>query len=149
MQDAVLDRQTGRLVDFSVIAEAGKAGVNAAYVVGGDRETYLREEHALVRLDTANGKLQRGERMDWNYRGSVIFLPFDSGVTLGGMAWLLYGSQWDDLRYVVLSPGPRLLTNFNYPQSSPHVLAVDGANRAYICGENRAAGVECIALDAQ
>lgn len=146
VQDAVLDRQTGCLVDFSALVEAGKAGVNAGYVIGGDGKTYLREGHALVRWDAASGSPQRGERIDWNYRGSVIFLPFDSGVSASGTVWLLYGSAWDDLRYVVLTPDRRLLANFNYPQRSPRLIAVDAAERAYICGENRLAGVECIAF---
>jgi ABC-type dipeptide/oligopeptide/nickel transport system permease subunit len=146
VQDAVLDRATGRLADFSAIVEPGRAGVNAAYLVGGDGRTYLREEHALVPVDLTGPVPQRGERIHWNYRGSTIFLPYDGGVTPGGAAWLLYGSNWDDLRYVVLSPDNRLLTNFNYPQRSPRAVAVDAAGRAYLCGEKRVEGVECISL---
>lgn len=137
VMDAVVDRQTGKLTDFSEIIMAGRAGVNAAYLVGGDGQTYLREGHALYPWAmTAEGPRRTGQ-ITWSYQAATIFLPFDAGVSGQGAAWFLYGSDWDDLRYVMVNPAGTLLLHLRYPQSSPRLISVDAAERSYICGSQR------------
>ncbi len=146
VMDAVLDRQTGRLADFSAVVPPGQAGINAAYIIGGDGKTYLREGHGVYPWEmTAEGPRRTGQ-ITWNWQAATIFLPYDAGVSGQGRVWLLYGSAWDDLRYVMLSPDSRLLLHLRYPQRSPRVIGLDVAGRAYICGSDRATVPECLVI---
>jgi len=94
---------------------------------------------------TAEGPRRTGQ-ITWNWQAATIFLPYDAGVSGQGRVWLLYGSAWDDLRYVMLSPDSRLLLHLRYPQRSPRVIGLDAAGRAYICGSDRATVPECLVI---
>ena len=148
VQDVVVKMADGGLADLSAVAPPGRAGVDAVYMIGGDGRNYLRESHAVFPWrPTASGGERVGQ-LTWNYQGSVIYLPMDSGVTRQGIVWLRYGSQWDDLRLVLLSKDGGLLTNAHTPQRSSQVIAADGASRIYICGANRTSNSECVAFAA-
>lgn len=146
VRDAVLERADGRLVDLSAIVQVGQAGVNAFYVIGGDGKSYLLEEHAMFAWEMAPEGARRTRQLGWNYRAATLYLPFDGGVSAQGSAWLLYGSAWDDLRWIMLGADGRLKTNLRYPQRLSRVIAVDAADRAYICGAIRAGQPDCIAV---
>jgi peptide/nickel transport system permease protein len=146
VMDAVLDRQTGSLVDFSAVVPPGQAGINAAYIIGGDGKTYLREGHGVYPWEMSAEGPQRTGQITWNWQAATIFLPYDAGVSGQGRVWLFYGSGWDDLRYVMLSADSRLLLHLRYPQRSPRLIALDAAGRSYICGSDRANLPECLVV---
>ncbi len=148
VQDAVIDTETGRLVDYSAVVPAGKAGVNAIYMTGGDGKRYIRSEHNVIQWDmTESGPRQFGGTT-WRWQTGTVYQPFDSGVMLDGTAALVYGSFYDDFRVVLLRPGDQLLTNLHYPMRSPKYAASDATGMAYICGDAREGFVECIGVRA-
>lgn len=146
VQDAVLDVETGRLLDYNTVVRAGQAGINASYMVGGDGLNYLREGHDILRWESTPDGLQVVGKASWTYQTSTVYQPFDSGVSSAGTGVLIYGSMYDDLRVVQLSMDSRLLTNLHWPLKSPRLAATDAADRAYVCGTANAGGVECLAV---
>ncbi len=125
---------------------AGQAGVNAAYMVGGDGRTYLRDSHDILRWEmTPDGPQVVGEA-SWTYQTATVYQPFDSGVSSAGTGVLIYGSAYDDLRVVQLSMDNRLLTNLHWPMKNPRLAATDAADRAYVCGSANSGGAECLAV---
>lgn len=148
VQDAVIDTETGKLVDFSAVVPAGKAGINAIYMTGGDGRRYIRSEHNVIQWDeTAEGPRQLSGTT-WRWQTGTVYQPFDSGVMLDGTAVLLYGSLYDDLRTVLLGPGDMLLANLHYPMRNPKYAASDATGMAYVCGDAREGFVECIGVRA-
>lgn len=148
VQDAVLDTETGKLVDYSAVVPAGEAGINAIYMTGGDGKRYVRLEHTVVQWDmTESGPRQLG-MTSWRWQTATVYQPFDSGVMLDGTAALVYGSFYDDLRVVLLQPGDLLLGNLHYPMRSPKYAANDATGMAYICGDALEGFVECIGVRA-
>jgi ABC-type dipeptide/oligopeptide/nickel transport system permease subunit len=148
VQDAVLDTETGKLVDYSMIVPAGEAGINAIYMTGGDGKRYVRLEHSVVQWDmTESGPRQLG-MTSWRWQTATVYQPFDSAVMLDGTAALVYGSMFDDLRVVLLQPGDLLLANLHYPMRDPKFAASDSRGMAYICGGGREGFVECIGVRA-
>lgn len=146
VQDAVLDVKTGKLLDFNALVVPGTAGINAIYMIGGDGLTYLREAHSVSRWEMTDARPRRVAETSWESRSATIYLPQESAVGSGGWAWLVYGSNYDDLRLVILSMEGRLLGNIFYPQRGSKLIAIDSADRAYVCGFSRGTGPECIAF---
>jgi hypothetical protein len=146
VQDAVIDTETGRLVDYSPIVPAGKAGVNAIYMTGGDGKRYIRSEHNVIQWDETDSGPRQLNGTTWRWQTGTVYQPFDSGVMLDGTAVLVYGSFYDDLRVVLLEPGDALRANLHYPMRSPKYVASDASGMAYICGDARAGFVECIGV---
>ncbi len=116
VQDVALNTADGALADLSSVAKPGQAGVNALYMIGGDGRNYLREGHSVFPWQPTSSGGERTGQVTWNYRGSVVYLPMDSGVTGRSVAWLRYGSQYDDLWLVLLGMDGRMIGNVHYPQ---------------------------------
>ena len=93
------------------------------------------------RLDAGG---ERTGKTTWTYQNSTVYLPLDSGVTGRGNAWLQYGSQYDDLRLVLLGMNGQMLANAHYPQRSSQVIATDADDHVYVCGPHRINGAECV-----
>lgn len=149
VQDAVLDVATGKLLDYSAIVPAGQAGVNAIYLVGGDGNRYVRSEHNLIRWELTDAGPRQVAGTTWRWQTGTVYQPFDSGVLLDGTGVLVYGSNYDDLRLVLLQPNNTLLTNLHYPMLSPRYVGSDARNTAYVCGDARRGGVECLGIRAR
>lgn len=146
VQDAALDVETGKLLDYNAVVRPGQAGINATYMIGGDGLTYLREAHDILRWESTSDGPQVVGKADWTYQTATVYLPLDSGVSSAGTGVLVYGSAYDDLRVIQLSMDNRLLTNLHWPLRSPRLVATDAADRAYVCGTANAGGAECLAV---
>jgi peptide/nickel transport system permease protein len=148
VQDAVIDIETGELVDYSAIIPAGKAGINAIYLTGGDGRRYVRSDHSLIEWDPGDGNPKQLAGTTWRWQTGTPYQPFDSGVMLDGTGVLVYGSNYDDLRAVLLKPNDTLLANLHYPMREPKYAASDATGLAYLCGDAREGVVECIGVRA-
>ena len=67
---------------------------------------------------TASGGERTG-KTTWTYQNSTVYLPLESGITGRGNAWLQYGSQYDDLRLVLLDMRGQMLVNAHAPNAPP------------------------------
>lgn len=148
VQDAVIDAATGQLVDFSAVVPAGKAGINAIYMTGGDGKRYIRSEHSVIEWDMGEAGPRQVAGTTWRWQTGTVYQPFDSGVMLDGTAALVYGSLYDDLRLVLLRPNDTLLANLHYPMRNPKYAAGNATGMAYVCGDAREGIVECIGVRA-
>jgi peptide/nickel transport system permease protein len=144
VQDVAVNLTDGSLADLSSVVMAGQAGVNAVYMIGGDGKKYLRESHAVFPWQPTAAGGERTGKTTWTYQNSTVYLPLESGVSGRGNAWLHYGSQYDDLRLVLLGMDGQMLLNAHYPQRPSQVIATDAADHIYVCGENRAGSAECV-----
>lgn len=144
--DSAIDTETGKLLDYSAIVTAGKAGINAQYMTGGDGRSYLREAHSVLNWDLVHGTPTITGKQDWTYQTSTVYQPFDSGVSPLGTSTLIYGSQYDDLRVVQITADGRLVTNLHWGQKSPKLVATDLQDRAYVCGTSNGGAAECIGV---
>ena len=148
VQDAVFDAATGKLADYSAVVPAGKAGINAIYMTGGDGKRYIRSEHSIIEWNQTDAGPRQVSGRTWRWQTGTVYQPFDGGVMLDGVGVLVYGSNYDDLRAVLLGPNDALLANLHYPMRNPKYAASDAAGTAYICGDARSAVVECIGVHA-
>jgi outer membrane protein assembly factor BamB len=144
VQDVAVNLADGSLADLSSVVAAGQAGVNAVYMIGGDGKKYLRESHAVFPWQPTAAGGERTGKTTWTHQNSTVYLPFESGVSGRGNAWLHYGSQYDDLRLVLLGMDGQMLLNAHYPQRPSQVIATDAADHLYVCGEDRAGSAECV-----
>ena len=144
VHDVAVNLSDGSLADLSSVVKAGQAGVNAVYIIGGDGKKYLRESHAVFPWQQTASGGERTGKTTWTYQNSTVYLPLESGVTGRGNAWLQYGSQYDDLRLVLLDMSGQMLLNAHTPQRSTQVIATDAADHIYACGLNRITGAECV-----
>ena len=144
VHDVALNLADGSLADLSSVVKAGQAGVNAVYMIGGDGKKYLRESHAVFPWQQTGAGGERIGKTTWTYQNSTVYLPLESGVTGRGNAWLQYGSQYDDLRLVMLDMSGQMLLNAHYPQRSTQVIATDAFEHIFACGLNRVTGAECV-----
>ena len=144
--DSAIDTATGKLLDYSAVVKAGMAGINAQYMTGGDGRSYLRESHSILGWEQRGDGPSLTTKRDWTYQTSTVYQPFDSGVSPLGTGVLIYGSQYDDLRVVQLAADGRLLTNLHWGQKSPKLVAMDLADRAYVCGASNEGVAECIGV---
>jgi outer membrane protein assembly factor BamB len=144
VHDVALNLADGSLADLGSVVKAGQAGVNAVYMIGGDGRKYLRESHAVFSWQQNGSGGERTGQTTWMYQNSTVYLPMESGVTGRGNAWLQYGSQYDDLRLVMLDMNGQMLINAHHPQRSTQVIATDASDHIYACGQNRISGAECV-----
>ena len=144
MHDVAVNLADGSLADLSSVVAAGQAGVNAVYMIGGDGKKYLRESHAVFPWQPTDTGGERIGKTTWTYQNSTVYLPLESGVSGRGNAWLHYGSQYDDLRLVLLGMDGQMLLNAHYPQRPSQVIATDAADHVYVCGLHRIDGAECV-----
>lgn len=144
VHDAAVKLADGSLANLSSVVKTGQAGVNALFMIGGDGKKYLRESHAVFPWQTHNSGGERIGKTTWTYQNATVYLPLESGVTGRGNAWLQYGSQYDDLRLVMLDMDGQMLLNAHYPQRSTQVIATDAADHIYACGLNRSSDAECV-----
>ena len=143
VHDVAVNLADGSLADLSSVVAAGQAGVNAVYMIGGDGKKYLRESHAVFPWQPTDTGGERTGKTTWTYQNSTVYLPLESGVSGRGNAWLHYGSQYDDLRLVLLGMDGQMLLNAHYPQRPSQVIATDAADHVYVCGLHRIDGAEC------
>jgi outer membrane protein assembly factor BamB len=113
-------------------------------MIGGDGKKYLRESHAVFPWQPSPAGGERTGKTTWTHQNSTVYLPFESGVSGRGNAWLHYGSQYDDLRLVLLGKDGQMLLNAHYPQRPSQVIATDAADHLYVCGEDRTGAAECV-----
>jgi peptide/nickel transport system permease protein len=148
VQDTVIDTESGKLLDYSAIVPAGRAGINAIYMTGGDGKRYIRSEHNVIEWDETDSGPRQLNGTSWRWQTSSVYHPFDGGVMLDGTSVLVYGSFYDDLRVVLLQPADSLRANLHYPIRSPKYAASDATGMAYVCGDAREGSVECIGVRA-
>lgn len=146
VQDAVIDAGTGKLLDYGAVVPAGRAGINAIYLVGGDGKRYVRSEHSIIRWDRSDAGVRQIAGTTWRWQTGTVYQPFDSGVMLDGTGVLVYGSNYDDLRLVLLEPNDVLVANLHYPIRNPKYVGSDASDTAYVCGESREGRVECLGV---
>ncbi len=144
VHDVALNLADGSLADLSSVVKAGQAGVSAVFMIGGDGKRYLRESHAVFPWQQSSSGGERTGKTTWTYQNSTVYLPVESGITGRGNAWLQYGSQYDDLRLVMLDMRGQMLVNAHRPQRSTQVIATDASDRIYACGLSRISGAECV-----
>jgi hypothetical protein len=115
------------------------------YATGADGATYLLAGNNAIRWHIENGQAIVDNVISWDIGGLSIYLPTDSGIAANGNFWIFYGTNFGNSRIAWLDPDSRVLANIEVMQSRMRLLAIDVANRAYMCAT--AGPPLCMALE--
>lgn len=143
LMDSALAASTGTLQNLQILPENRLLAKEPTYLTGADGKEYYRVGHVLMDWQLTESGGEAGMSRTWQYQASVVFNPFDQGVTPGGLAWLYYTTPYSDSRMVWIDEDSRVVGNYLFPRINATLIAIGGEDEAYLCGAT-GARVECI-----
>jgi peptide/nickel transport system permease protein len=141
--NSALAAVSGTRQDLQLVPENQLIAKDPAYFTGADGLDYYRVGHAIMDWHLGESGGEVGPSRTWLYQSSVIFNPYDQGVTPAGLGWLYYTTQYSDSRMVWLDEKSRVVGNYLFPRVDATLIAIGGEDEAYLCGAT-GARVECI-----
>ena len=84
--------------------------------------------------------------VEWDWRGYAWGNVADMGITGDRLIWLLYVSDFDDARLVLLGMDGTVQGFFRFPHRQSRIVATDRDSVTYACGHRRGGGAECLAF---
>ncbi|MEW6716135.1 MAG: PQQ-binding-like beta-propeller repeat protein [Chloroflexota bacterium] len=127
------------------------------FIVGADGQTYLREGNNILKWDETVSGFEVTQTITWDYMKFTTSSPQTGGVTPDNIIWLFYSSfarsmgLGEDTRLVWLNGNGQVIGNVHYSTRDSQVIAVDGNNTVYSCGnlEQGYGAPECQAFSPQ
>jgi ABC-type dipeptide/oligopeptide/nickel transport system permease subunit len=141
--NSALAATSGTRQDLQLVPENQILAKDPAYFTGADGLDYYRVGHAIMDWHLGESGGEVGSSRTWLYQSSVIFNPYDQGVTPAGLGWLYYTTQYSDSRMVWLDEKSRVVGNYLFPRVDATLVAIGEEDEAYLCGAT-GARVECI-----
>ncbi|MFO7631916.1 MAG: PQQ-binding-like beta-propeller repeat protein [Caldilinea sp.] len=113
--------------------------------VGANGRHYLIAGATAVEWELEQGIAQSKRSITWDIGGLNIFIPSDAGVSAETFLWLFYGQSFNNSRLAWIDANGRLLANIEGGLRDTHLVGLDPAGRAYLCGSVGRA--RCLMLD--
>jgi peptide/nickel transport system permease protein len=142
LRSGALNAKDGSLPDFETLPDAEQ------FLVGADGRTYLRFGNLVAEWRMSEAGPEALQPVEWDWRSYAWGNVTDMGVTGDRLIWLLYVSDFEDARLVLLGMDGAVQGFFRFPHRQSRIVATDGDSVAYACGYHRGSGAECLAFEA-
>ena len=143
LKSTAIDARTGQIQAIQIRPENEVLFTEPAFFTGVDGRNYYRNGHEMMMWQMTETGPQAEEPVSWEAQSFVLFNPVTQGVTSNGLAWMFYGSDFNDGRVVWIDEQSRLVGNYRFPHGSSRLIAMGGNGEAYLCGPT-GARLECV-----
>ncbi|NJN17644.1 MAG: ABC transporter permease subunit [Oscillochloris sp.] len=107
-----------------------------AFIVGADGRNYYRSEHRIIPWRRVDAGASLQPALSWG-ASNAFFMPADVGITAGGVAWMLYSTDFADTRLIWIDAEGTQVGEILYPWRSARVLATYADGSLLVCGRPR------------
>lgn len=114
----------------------------SAFLVGADGRTYYRSDHRVLPWRRVEAGIAVQPALSWAATNAFV-MPADVGVTAPGAVWMLYSTDFADLRLVWIGADSGLLGEGLFPLRSVRVLAAHDDASLQVCGLNATRRMQC------
>jgi hypothetical protein len=144
LKDAAYAADNGALLDLGGLVNNSTEFTDRAFVTGADGRNYLRSGHEIRGWRLSEAGVEVGSPAAWNWQGSVVYFPVESGITPEKLIWHFYSSDFGDTRIAWLDMKGRLAANVRIPTRFGRLVGVDQESRTYFCAPG-VGGPDCYA----
>jgi ABC-type dipeptide/oligopeptide/nickel transport system permease subunit len=141
LKSSVFDAATGSLLPITIVPDE-PIFAESAFLVGADGRTYYRSDHRVIPWRRVEAGVAVQPALSWA-AGNAFVMPADAGVTAQGAAWLLYTTDFADMRLVWIGADSGLLGEGLFPLRSVQALAAHDDASLQVCGLNAMRRMEC------
>ncbi|MBE0671193.1 MAG: PQQ-binding-like beta-propeller repeat protein [Anaerolineales bacterium] len=145
LKNSVLDIQTGKRVEVPIGSPDQYVFLDPAYFSGADGKNYYRLGHEIIGWQLNGTEVQTEPGLTWDYASTVLFTPFEQGVTPNQLYWMFYTTSWTDTRIVWIGKQNLLIGNYRFPIPNGKLVALGSQDEAYMCGST-GGKVNCISV---
>ncbi|WKZ35776.1 MAG: PQQ-binding-like beta-propeller repeat protein [Anaerolineales bacterium] len=134
LKNTVIQAQTGRHIEIPIGSPDQYLFSDPTYFSGADGQNYYRLGHEIMgwRLDGRDIITDPG--YTWNHGASVLYTPFEQGVTPNKLHWMFYSTSWTDSRMVWIDIQKRVIGNYRFSYPNGKFIAMGEKEEAYLCG---------------
>ncbi len=143
LKNSVFNIETGQRIEVPIGSPDQYTFLDPAYFSGADGKNYYRLGHELIGWQIDGEEVKTEPGITWEHASSVLFTPFEQGITPNKMLWMFYTTSWTDTRMIWLGSQNLLVGNYRFPYPNGKIIAVGEKGEAYMCGSN-GAEVNCI-----
>jgi hypothetical protein len=114
----------------------------SAFLVGANGRTYYRSDHRVLPWRLVEAGVAVQPAISWAATNAFV-MPADVGVTAPGEVWMLYTTDFADMRLVWIGADSGLRGEGLFPLRSVRVLAAHDDASLQLCGLNTTRRLEC------
>lgn len=103
-------------------------------VTGANGHDYVLLDNLLAPWSVAGALIQWGEPLLWEFDHYAFGFPTDTGVLPDGLIWFAYLPEFQDARFVYLSPEGDVTGFVRFAYQPGVVIGLDDEQRAFVCG---------------
>ena len=134
MKNSTIEASTGALKKIELAPPQELLFTDPSFFSGANGMNYYRLGHEIIGWHFEGAELRIDSRQTWVHEGTVLLLPYDQGVTAGGLTWFYYTMFGAETRMIWLDAESRVIGNYSFRNPNPKVIAIGKNGEAILCG---------------
>jgi ABC-type dipeptide/oligopeptide/nickel transport system permease subunit len=134
LKSSAFNTADGSLFPLTIVPDEPVFAENG-FLVGANGRTYYRTDHRVIPWRQVDGGVAVQPALSWG-AGNALVMPADAGVLVTGDVWLLYSTDFADMRLVWIGNDSGLLGDGLYPVRGARVIAANDDGSLLICGQS-------------
>ncbi|MBI5963038.1 MAG: PQQ-binding-like beta-propeller repeat protein [Chloroflexi bacterium] len=134
LKNSAIQTDTGSLKTIEIAPPQELLFTDPTFFSGANGLNYYRLGHEIIGWHFEGADLIIDSRQTWVHEGTVLLLPYDQGVTKGGLTWFYYTMFGVDTRMIWLDAQSRVIGNYSFQNPNPKLIAIGEKGEAILCG---------------